>query len=77
MGILMAGSDHESGKVIWLDVDHGRSIETRSIACDFAVFLVFLIATCLAAEMLSRAFTAWTGLGRNVALNFVSASGFL
>jgi hypothetical protein len=73
----MAPSDHACGKVIWLDVDPGPNIETRFIAGDLAVFLSFLIATFLAAELLSRAFAVWTGLGRNVALSFVSASGFL
>ncbi|QGM97405.1 hypothetical protein [Methylocystis parvus] len=73
----MARFGHESGKVICLNVERRRFAEEHLIADVFVVLLFFLIATCLAAELLSRAFAAWIGAERIVALSFVTASGFL
>jgi hypothetical protein len=67
----------ENGKVVWLGARRSRSVEAPSVADSFVVFLLFIGATCLAAEFLARALVVWMEFERNVALTFIATSAFL
>jgi hypothetical protein len=74
---FMARFGHESGKVVWLNLEHARSVEPPMTVGGVAALVVLLLAICLTAELLARAIAAWIGHDQNVALSFISTSGFL
>lgn len=73
----MARFGHENGKVVWLNPERGRGEDMPATVGGVAALFIFLSAICLTAELLARAIAAWIGREQNVALSFISTSGFL